>query len=372
MTLTKDNKETEHSIGHATIHNSGKPLVDKLKFDKIVMTLDITTHEQNDIVSMLETYKITKYARSLKYERGYQHSYRVMVCHDLDKENSLTKGIPADKVAFTVQVNPDLKIKWNPHKIPSAFIQFHLNILLPDGYNRLIAGGKVFALDDAVDIHQAKLEDHLMTYPNFSYSTALKKSGTVITEYLGKTTNDKYFCIYDKTAQIKETNANFFWSPDNAGFEKEPVPKYPIMRIEGRHKFKSLKPSLSDIKTFPDHFKNLKITHHFPGVFSDGKTPKTVEEMVQRLFIQNCKSDGLMQARLNLTPEYRKKMDALIDQHKVGWWCPNIAPQRTKEVDKLITPQILPNKAVTHLELMLGHLYPDSAFGGGNVKAMQG
>lgn len=366
-------QKNKNSIGYSVLMNGNQPYPEDLKFDKITFTLQVPDKEQEDIKQLLNDYLITKYAK-LIFAKGYEKAYRIMVTEPLNED--ATELLNLERVAFTLQLNPwsgthYLKVSWNPYRIPSGFLQHHLNLLLKNGYSRLMTEGKLTEIDEAVDIHKAKLQDFLFTYPQFTCSGQEFKSGALISLRLGSKIGDKAFYLYNKTQEIKDTNANFFWNKENAGFTKEPTPTYDIMRIEARHDLKGKDITLAKFELLPDYFADLRIYNHLLNIFKwvtppENATPQeqkvvnnlNIDQMIFRQFVSNCQNIGLQQARLNLTPYYRKKFDAFLIQHQCPWWNPNTKIERTNNIKKLLVPDPLPPESLTKLHDMKGHLFP--------------
>jgi hypothetical protein len=212
------NKISYDVIGQKPQH----PKVDSIKIDKIAITLDIPNHkERKSIDDKLKKMNDNEYS-TYAIKMTYKHGYRIFI-HDF-----IIDGSP-DRVMFLVHTNPTnpnhnyLRVEFNPSKVPSFFIKEYLNILLKDGYSRLINHGKVTVFHEAVDVHFCNLKDLYLYFPKFQCSSTMKKGGDIQSVYLGKTIGDKYFCIYNKTKEIQETNSNFYHDQYNASFVKEPV-----------------------------------------------------------------------------------------------------------------------------------------------------
>ncbi|MDA8139035.1 MAG: hypothetical protein M0036_10315 [Desulfobacteraceae bacterium] len=219
-----------------------------------------------------------------------------------------------------------------------------MNILLQDGYSRLMNHGRVTVWHEAIDVHFCELKELFLYYPQFQCSTVNYKGGDTISTYLGKSTGSKNFYVYNKTQEIKDTNANFYHDYMNAVFEKEPVPTYPIMRVELRQEFKKATVSIEGIKNLPNYFPELKIFNRIDDE-NQVELKTNNDKMVFRLFIDCCNFKGLHQARLQLTPDYRKKFDPIMAKNKVDWWKPDEAMvQRTSAIDEIFSTKPTPKQ----------------------------
>lgn len=379
-------KLNNSSIGYDKIFNHGKPYTSPMIIDHISINLDLLENEVQEVADKLDEYVNTYYAKTI-YTKGFDKSYRVLIQHALDKitkdsylnDNPPIITLNPEQVAFSIYLKPwgnkhRLKISWNPARIPSKFIQYHLNKIIPNGYERLLTKGKVTELHETFDIHEAQVQDFLMTYATFTYSQPLIKSGAIIGMTLGSKVGDKQFVIYNKTKEIQDTNKNFFWDKNNVGFDKEPVPPYPIMRIEKRHDLTHYKLNVGALKTLPNDWEGFDILNHLPDSFkkwgvakvdATQKEKKLInkknqEDMIWRLFVANTKSIGLLSARLLLTPEYRKKYDAILKEFKVNWWKPNFQVQRSNAINKLLYPEPFTQTELENLDYQKHHINTDS------------
>ncbi len=288
---------------------------------------------------MAEEKNHATWAKRMNYKNGYNVFVGDHVCE-----------FSPEGAAFRVHTDPwnenhnYMRVEFNPSKVPSFFIREHLNILLKDGYSRLMTDGKVTVWHEAIDIHFCELKDLYLYYPKFQCSTVNYKGGNTISTYLGKTTGSKFFCIYDKSQEIKDTNANFYHDYMNVVFEKEPIPEYPIMRVELRQDFKKQTIPVEGTKGLPNYFPELKI---FNRIIPENQSmfKKKNDEMVFRLFLDCCNSKGLQQARLQLTPDWRKKIDPIMAKTKVEWWNPDkAAEQRELAINRILSPKTMPKQ----------------------------
>ena len=184
------------------------PIVAKMKIDKIAFTLKIPPNERTSLdkklKAMLSGHTFAKPARKMNYRNGF----RVYI---KDPNNT-----PVENATFQINTDPwdkthnYMRVEFNPSKVPTYFIKEHLNILLKDGFSRLINMGRVTVLHEAVDVHFCTLQELYLYYPKIQCSTVNYKGGETISTYLGKTTGEKYFCVYNKTQEIKDTNVNFY------------------------------------------------------------------------------------------------------------------------------------------------------------------
>ena len=347
------NIKKENTIAYTLLGDYPKmPKLDKLKIDRLAITLDIPSIEErksldNKLAKMRENDAYATWAKKGRYKNG----------HSVFVEEHGTAASP-DGAAFRVHTDPwdenhnYLRVELNPRKIPSFLIKAHLDNLLKDGYSRLMKDGRVTILHEAIDIHFCKLQDFYLYYPGFPCSTVLYKSGKTISTYLGKHTSQKYFCIYNKTQEIKETNANIYHNYLTPVFKKEPDPMYPIMRVELRQDFKKDTISFEKANDLPNHFSALKILNRV-DVDSMADLKKEIEKSLFNLFLDSCNLKGLQQARLQLPQYWRKKFDSIMEKTKVKWWNPvNVIGERESLIKSIAFPKQLPQKYIPFFSVL--------------------
>lgn len=318
------------------------PKVDSLKIDKLAITLNVPIKERGDLDKKLKMMAAEEHQFAKTLSKGhYQNGYMIFVgeqyLNSTPDSNIKVHTGPKDKT------HNYMRVEFNPYKTPPFFVKEYMNILLKDGYSRLMSNGRVTKWDEAVDIHFCELKNLYLYYPKMPWEMKYSKSGCNETIYLGKFPGLKYLCIYNKTNQIKNTNANFHYNPQNAGFEKEPEPSYPILRLELRQNLKKTPVSVKDgVKDLPNEISKLKIYNRV--LWKNEPTLKTeTNEMIFRQFLCNCNHEGLHQARLLLTPYWRKKIDPIMAKSKVEWWKPEyIEIQRAAIIDSIISPPKTP------------------------------
>jgi hypothetical protein len=319
------------------------PKVDKLKCDRLAITLDVPkVSERNSLDKKLTKMAENDYATGdwpMKYKNGYR-IYLEEYCLDIPPENA----------SFRVHTAPQkhnynyMRVEFNPSKAPPCFVKKHMDVLLEDGYQRLMTQGKVTMWDEAIDIHFCELKDLYLYYPNLPCSTVDYKSGMTISTYLGQKTGNKYISVYNKTKHIKETNSNFYYDYPNTIFGKEPEPTYPIMRVETRTKLSNQSYSVGSIKTLPNHFTKMKVFNHFSPKY-EGLLKTETEKMIYKQFKVNCNAIGLQQARLILTSDWRKKIDPIVQKSVVTWWKPdNVKSERALVINSILVPSSIPKK----------------------------
>jgi hypothetical protein len=336
-----------------------EPHIDPLKIDKLAITLNIPSMKERELLDK----KLKKMAMEhhqfaiplLKNKYKYKNAYWIFV------DDNYVASSP-ERAKICVHTGPStethnyMRVEFNPSKVPPFFVKEHMDNLLKDGYSRLMSDGRVTKWDEAVDIHFCELKNLYLYYPKMPWEMKYSKSGCNESIYLGKFPGKKYLCIYDKTKEIKETNANFHYDPQNAIFTKEPVPSYPILRFELRQNLSKKSASMTNgVKNLPHEISKLKIYNRVLWGKEPALKTKT-DEMIFKQFLCNCNHEGLHQARLLLTPDWRKKIDPIMVKTKVEWWKPdNIAGQKATVIDAIMFPPTLPThhkpffKALTNI-----------------------
>ena len=100
--------------------------------------------------------------------------------------------------------------------------------------------------------------------------------------------------------------------------------------------------AIVDTKNLPNHFLTLKI-HNRWSLEQDETLNTDTANMVFNLFLDCCNFKGLQQARLQLTPDWRKKLAPILAKHKAKWWKPDkVIAQRALAIADIVNPKPIP------------------------------
>ncbi len=338
-------KYNEWELGYDTVIGSPPPEIQPLKLDKLSLTMDVPEHDRIALHKNLEAMVKGQYAKS-KYMKRYNYSYQVST------HETAVGGI--GKMNFHLGIKPYsedvnyLRLEFNPSKTNPAFVQNHLNLLIPDGYHRLMTEGRVTRIDEAVDVFFVKLEQLLLKYPAIQIAEPIiegdkpvmeptLKSGRIIGLRLGAKAGEKRFLIYDKTKQLGDVETKTLTKKGTSA--PEPKPCHEIMRIEYQYRPKKKNLTLTEAKAIPDPFKKLDIYAALDDkdVF-DSKTYRGI----WRMFQLNCFSFGLQSAWANLPKDYEKLFKPVLEKHRAIWWKPDTLTERAKAINRIMKPQLSP------------------------------
>ncbi len=276
--------------------------------DKLAITFDIPAQYEGHLAQRLQLLmqdKVATYCPSRNYKTGV----RIWLNDHLIKENATSS-------CMTIHAFPKVagyrtcRVEWNPDKIAIhdiAVIAFGDFLELDFA---MVNSGVVTGLDLAVDISNAKINDFVFHVPKFQLFRNYYGSGT--TRYLGGNAGSRYFCCYDKRAEIIQHNKKVNFR------HVVPVPEYPLMRIEAR--LRPLKLAWKALGCVDNPFESLKIWHFL----TDYPSHESADPIV-KLVLSLAQYTGLNSALHHLGKHQRKA--TLIQLQKMkqdcDWWNPS-------------------------------------------------
>jgi len=225
--------------------------------DKLSITFDIPSTQMNSLASRLQEIAHTSFGSGC-WNPNYQVGARIWLNEHLVKEKSKTSCITAHTQPKFANYK-SCRVEWNPSKIAVedvAFVAF--NDLLEIDFTALW-DGKVTRIDLAIDVDNVILDEFLFYVPKLQLFENRYKSG--MTRYLGGRSGNRYYCCYDKIAQLNALNARTHVS------NRVAVPNRPKMRLEA-----VLKPDLwwPEVREVPNPFESLQL-RRFSAATNDGK-----------------------------------------------------------------------------------------------------
>jgi hypothetical protein len=190
-----------------------------LHCDKLSMTLSLKSGEREFVTQKLDSL-LSKYYAKKAYSPLYRKSLKIGIgSHNL--ETLLVQANPKNKTASY------LRVEYNPSKNVMQDVRDFLDEIIPaGGYGRLIEHGICTRIDVAVDINHAEVDRLLVIHPGLLTTKNYYSRGRLQTLYLGAKAGKRRVCIYDKVAQIKQSNAK--------SKIKQEIPNHPVTRIEVR------------------------------------------------------------------------------------------------------------------------------------------
>lgn len=208
---------------HIVKQHKPPPKCSNPRIDKLAMVLDVPPKVQTQLVLGM---KIMPGVYSTKL---YEFNTKVKVPAGI-----LLKGKYSNYTWLRVSCSPRpsvsprkfLRIEFNPTKTSTTAVAQLLreHYLLEWKWARKHA--KVTRLDVAVDIAGLHITD--VTFYAAKLRTEQVHNSNGVTHYIGGTSSDRYFAIYDKRAEIIAKNKIL---PDHV---QKPVPTQPVTRVEVR------------------------------------------------------------------------------------------------------------------------------------------
>ena len=202
------------------------------------------------------------------------------------------------------------RVEWNPAKITTDVIAYVVFEDLLELDFALLDNGTVTRIDLAIDIDNVQINNILFHVPKFQLFENHFKS--VFTRYIGGRASNRYFCCYDKRAQIIKHNKKV--NP----LHKVDVPEHPRMRIEARLRPKISWPNVANIE---NPFLPMQLRHFLP--------PSEESDSADgyfRLLLGYARYAGLGAALAKLGKAEKSRMldMVLTTPAEVGWWQPDI------------------------------------------------
>ena len=310
----------------SNIYTSSPVTAHSAIIDKLAITFDVPDFQMQLIAKRLKEVVQEKFGSPCG-SPNYRVGAKIWLNEHLVKEKATSSCI-------TVHTQPKhdyhkaCRVEWNPSKVSTddvAFIAFE-DVLNTDF--ALVYDGTVNRIDVAVDVDNVMIDELLFFAPKFQLFENRFKSG--LTRYIGGRSGNRYYCCYDKRAQIIEHNTQV--NP----LHKSEVPEYPRMRIEA-----VLRPKLwwPECREIPNPFAPLKI-RRFNCPTTGDKKECTDLAMVLRL----ARYEGLNAALAIYDTKRKQRLlrQVLQSQRECDWWDPTTLwtgfEERFLEIDKLINP----------------------------------
>lgn len=277
------------------------PKVGNLFIDKLYMTCNIPSqlHEAtiakfHEAVSNGNAYKVSKtiYKHNIKLSTADEGDILIQCQHNNPKYNFF-------------------RLEFNPAKANLNHLKTQLDHILTaiGGYTGLLTHGIVTRIDFTVEALYIGPTDILARYPDMVDESHYAKNGSIESKYLGASSSSKQVLLYDKPAQIAESNKK---KPKGL---KAIVPDHKMLRIE--IKLTNTKCTLKDMELLPNPFLGLTLT-----AYPEAKSMKTYDPLWS-LFLSACRYEGVDNALLHFNEQdqetYKKR---LITEGRTEWWDP--------------------------------------------------
>ena len=267
-----------------------KPTVTEIFIDKITATLPIKSSDHEAVLGGM--HQLVDVGYGLFIRKPFY-------------EYSVILGIGVANTPVLLQCKPYgylsdwafFRIEFNPSTLGSeglAELKLRLDVLLPLGYESLIASGMLTRFDVTFDIQHVSIDQLVFRHPGFRLSKAYYRAGKtdsfvedVVSLYIGGDSGARQFCFYDKVQQIKDWNSEH---PLN----QKPVPIIDTTRVEVTNKKRVPFKSLLNV---PNQFEKLEI-------FTFHTVPQ--DDWQFSLFLIAARHQGL-QKTLYMVPKYLRK-----------------------------------------------------------------
>jgi hypothetical protein len=274
--------------------------------DKLAITFDVPASQVKLIATRLRNIAQESFGRfcgSKNYELGANIYMNENQMKDFSTSSCVTVHT---QPRFAEQKS--CRIEWNPAKVSAEIVSlFVFNEMLELDFS-LIESGTVTRIDLAIDVDNAQIDDILFFAPKFQLFENRYKSG--LTRYIGGRWGQRYFCCYDKRAEIIDHNKRVH------ALHKIDVPNHPRMRIEAR-----LRPKIlwNNLVHTTNPFETLKV-RQFSADASAGDSANAYFP----LFLAHARYVGLNAALAKLPKRHKKRMrdEVLETQDECGWWQP--------------------------------------------------
>lgn len=275
------------------------PQVGPLFVDMLTMTLDIPVELHAEVVA---GFKKAKELGDGKYVSRTAYSSNLKLSTEVEPD-------------VLIQCSPKIpthrffRIEFNPSKVNLHNLRKNIDNILPGGYSHLMSAGIVTRIDLTIDALYLDATDIIASNPKITVEKHYAKNGTIETKYLGASSSNKQFVLYDKVAEIKHSNAK------KVKAFKTAIPTDKILRIE--HRFLKLNCTLKGVATLPNPFQDLSLVA-YPG----SKSTKAYDPL-WTLFLSACRFEGVETAFTHLNDEdqenFRKRLKA---DGRTDWWKP--------------------------------------------------
>lgn len=297
--------------------------------DKLSITFDIPSEQMPPLAARLQEIAHTSFG-SRCWNPNYQAGARIWLNEHLVKEKSTTSCVAVHTQPKFANYK-SCRVEWNPSKISVddiAYIAFEDFLELDFS---ALWDGKVTRIDLAVDVDNVLIDDFLFHVPKLQLFENRFKSG--LTRYLGGRSGNRYYCCYDKVAQLIALNAKTH--PSN----RVAIPDHPRMRLEA-----VLKPDLwwPEVREIPNPFESLQL-RRFSATTTTGK--KGNSDL--RLLLRAARYEGLNAALAVCKKRDKKRLleQVLESQETCNWWDPVVLwegfEKRFLEIDALMNPEVV-------------------------------
>ena len=291
----------------SVIQQSDSVTAHNVIIDKLAITFDVPASQVTLIAERVRSLAMEPFARPCG-SQNYDVGVKLFMNEHLIQEKATSSCV-------TVHTKPKIagyklcRVEWNPAKIATddiAYIVFEDMLELDFSF---LGSGTVTRIDLAIDIDNVQIDDIVFHVPKFQLFENRYKSG--LTRYIGGRASGRYFCCYDKRAEIIEHNMKV--NP----LHRVDVPEHPLMRIETRLRPKISWPNVANIE---NPFLPMQLRHFLPPSEESDSTDGYFRLLLGYAL---CAGLGAALAKLGKREKARMLKRVLATQEACEWWRPN-------------------------------------------------
>jgi hypothetical protein len=283
--------------------------------DKLSMTFSVDADEQQTIKNNSMMLLGAGYAKEGAYSDIYEKTLECIVGGY--KTKLIIQFEPRGKFKLTHKY---LRIEFNANKATLSEVKQILDMLLVNGYLRIMQIGIITSAELATDISYLHISQLIIDYPYYIKGSVIHSSDSIETIIIGSLKSDNNVKAYDKTLQLMS-----YKQPSKVGLYND------VTRIEIT--MANIKMNLAQLPNIPNTFDKLKIAaypkHHVETDFIMASILTASCVAGYPLAIDKAKK---------FNPHLAKDIEYKILKHGIkGWWDPSdIWKGVQKSVDTLL------------------------------------
>jgi hypothetical protein len=309
-------------------HTSVSVTAHDVVIDKLAITFDVPDFQLQLIAKRLKQVAQEKFGSPCG-SPNYRVGARIWLNEFLVEEKATSSCVAVHALPKHDYYNA-CRVEWNPSKVSAEDVAYIVFGDILDTDIASVYDGTVTRIDLAVDVDNVLIDDFRFYAPKFQLYENRFKSG--LTRYIGGRSGNKYYCCYDKRAQIIEHNTKVH------PYHQSEVPDHPRMRVEA-----VIRPKLwwPECREMANPFTTLQLRRFRRPVTGDEEWD-TELTMLLRL----ARYEGLNAALAIYKGSKKQRMLKKVLQSQIAcdWWEPSILWQGYEkqflEIDNFINPSI--------------------------------
>lgn len=285
--------------------------------DKMSITFDIPKNLQDEVRKKF--YKKNDQIYSKELFQSVIGQWLPYAPSNLESKTTIHLQIDPKTTAFgRIEHMNFARITCNPSKVADfSEVRNKIDSIMPSGFgwDHIIKSGTVTRFDIAIDITKVNVDDFVLANSRTQVSKVYSKQGK--TYELGKYSSGKEIIVYDKRAKIEALNSKIVYTP-----KKEPVPDFPVTRIEIQlnNNNKMLRNStVTNILDYPNPFPTMTVAPTNHNHYDDD-----LEDWIWLAFLKMARFEGVTAAKYSF-PQHWPKILARMKLSEPTWWRPDIS-----------------------------------------------